>query len=168
MELRQKTVSAALYRWLFELAERQGYDRRALGRAIGIDETVIDAADGRVSGDRHVRFLKLAENWPLADEVFQPDIEMRLWPFPDLAGVVCNSGTLREALRHFVKYRDLIGNVDWILMQETSDRMFCAGCFVSYLLLSDEYVVFFPVFWRRVAGGGPGERKSWGAGLWIT
>jgi AraC-like DNA-binding protein len=123
MELRQKTVSAALYRWLFELAERQGYDRRALGRAIGIDETVIDAPYGRVRGDRHVRFLKLAENWPLVDAVFHPDIEARLWPFPDLAGVVCNSSTLREALRHFVKYRDLIGNVDWILMQETGDRM---------------------------------------------
>jgi AraC-like DNA-binding protein len=123
MELRQKTVSATLYRWLFELAQRQGYDRRALSRAIGIDETVIDAPDGRVSGDKHVRFLKLTERWPLADEVFQPNVEVRLWPFPDLAGVVCNSRTLREALRHYVKYRDLIGNVDWVLMQEIGDRM---------------------------------------------
>jgi AraC-like DNA-binding protein len=123
MELRQKTVAATLYRWLFELAQRQGYDRHALGRAIGIDDTVIDAPDGRVSGDKHVRFLALTEGWPLADGAFQPDVEVRLWPFPDLAGVVCNSRTLREALRHYVKYRDLIGNVDWVLMQETSDRM---------------------------------------------
>src|ERR1700744_3183311 len=123
MELRQKTVSAALYRWLFELAEQQGYDRRALSRMVGIDEPVIDAPDGRVSGDKHVRLLKLAESWPLADTVFQPNVEVRLWPFPDLAGVVCNSRTLREALRHYVKYRDLIGNVDWVLTQETRDRM---------------------------------------------
>ncbi|CAB3792811.1 HTH-type transcriptional activator RhaR [Pararobbsia alpina] len=121
MVLGQKTVSATLYRWL--LAERQGYDRHALSRAISIDERIIDAPRGRVSGDKHVRLLKLTENWPLTDEALRPDVAVRLWPFPELAGVVCNSGTLREALWHYVKYRDLIGNVDWVLVQETSDRM---------------------------------------------
>ena len=94
MTLVQKTVSARLYRWLFERAEQQGYDRRALSRAIGIDERVIDAPEGRVGVDKHIRMLKLTVHWPVAYESLQPDIVGRLWPFPDLAGVVCNSATL--------------------------------------------------------------------------
>ncbi|MGF6804491.1 AraC-like DNA-binding protein [Paraburkholderia youngii] len=37
--------------------------------------------------------------------------------------MLCNSPTLRDALRNYVTYRDLIGNVDWLVVQEHGDEV---------------------------------------------
>jgi AraC-like DNA-binding protein len=122
VDLRQKSVSARLYKLMFAEAERNGLDWRALGAKLEIDEATIGASDARVTGDKHVRMLKLVAR------CFEPpepiaDMSLCLLPFPELAGVVFNCATLREAMLQFVEYRDLIGNVDWLLPEGQDDAM---------------------------------------------
>ena len=109
MDLRQKSVSGRLYRLMLDAAERQGLDRAKIIRNIGIDEADIAASDARVSGDKHVMMLKLAETCMSRGGPPEGDVLVYLLSFPELAGVVCNSPTLRDALRKYVAYRDLIG-----------------------------------------------------------
>ncbi|OLL31080.1 hypothetical protein BTH42_12740 [Burkholderia sp. SRS-W-2-2016] len=122
MELRQKSVSARIYRGLLDAAERRGFDRAKLAREIGIHEPDIAAADARVAGDKHVALLKLAERH-FTHRPPDGDMLDGLLYFPELAGVLCNSPTLRDALRNYVAYRDLIGNVDWLVMHEHDDEI---------------------------------------------
>ncbi|MFT4068892.1 helix-turn-helix domain-containing protein [Paraburkholderia sp.] len=122
MELRQKTVSARIYRGLLDAAERQGLDPAKVAHDIGIDAADIAAADARVSGDRHVAMLRLAER-SMPQGAPDGDVSQCLLYFPELAGVLCNCPTLRDALRNYVAYRDLIGNVDWLVMQEHGDQI---------------------------------------------
>ena len=123
MDLRQKSVSGRIYRLMLEAAENAGLDRAQLTRMIGIDEADIAAPDARVSGDKHVAMLKVAERCMSGRSAAMGDVSLCLLPFPELAGVVCNSPTLRDALRNFVAYRDLIGNVDWLVMHEHDDEV---------------------------------------------
>ncbi|CAE6699572.1 helix-turn-helix transcriptional regulator [Paraburkholderia haematera] len=123
MELLQKSVSARLYRWLLDDLQRDGIDREAICKSIGIREHELDAADARVAGDRHVRMTQLLEGWTLSHRPPVPGVAGWLRPFPELAGVVCNRPTMRDALRRFVQYRELIGNVDWLLMHEETDAI---------------------------------------------
>src|ERR1700722_3271176 len=123
MELLQKSVSARVHRWFLELAEQNGRDRRVVCRTVGIGEDSLDASDARVAGDKHVRMVKMAADWTRPVELPQRGIAGWLQLFPELAGVVCNCSTLREALRRLVEFRDLIGNVDWFLMHEASDTI---------------------------------------------
>lgn len=123
MDLRQKSVSGRIYRLMLDAAERQGLDRRKIAHAIGIDEADIAAADARVSGDRHVAMLNLVETRMSSGSPAEGDMLDGLLLFPELAGVVCNSPTLRDALHNYVAYRDLIGNVDWLVMHEQGDEI---------------------------------------------
>ncbi len=122
MDLRNKSVSARLYKLMFAEADRIGLDWRAIGASLEIDEAAIAASDARVTGDKHVRMLKLAAQCLDAHEPIE-DMSRCLLPFPELAGVVFNCATLREAMLRFVEYRDLIGNVDWLLPNEQGDEM---------------------------------------------
>ncbi|MGF6854670.1 helix-turn-helix domain-containing protein [Paraburkholderia sp. CI3] len=122
MDLRQKSVSARIYRGLLDAAEREGLDRTKVAHDIGIDEADIAAADARVPGDKHVAMLQLAES-RLMRGAPEGDVLDGLLYFPELAGVLCNRPTLRDALRNYVTYRDLIGNVDWLVMQEHGDEV---------------------------------------------
>jgi AraC-like DNA-binding protein len=122
VDLRNKSVSARLYKLLFAEAEKNGLDWRTIGASLDIDEAAIRASDARVAGDKHVRMLKLITT------CFDPpepiaDMSLCLLPFPELAGVVFNCATLREALLQFVEYRDLIGNVDWLLPSGQDDAI---------------------------------------------
>jgi AraC-like DNA-binding protein len=123
VDLRQKSVSGRLYRLMLDAAERQGLDRAKIIRNIGIDEADIAASDARVSGDKHVVMLKLVEACMSRGDPAEGDVLLYLLSFPELAGVVCNSPTLRDALRKYVAYRDLIGNVDWLVMHEQGDEI---------------------------------------------
>jgi AraC-like DNA-binding protein len=123
VNLRQKSVSGRIYRLMLYAAERQGFDRAKITRDIGIDEADIAASDARVSGDKHVVMLKLAETCMSRGSPPEGDVLHCLLSFPELAGVVCNSPTLRDALRNYVEYRDLIGNVDWLVMHEQGDEV---------------------------------------------
>ncbi|CAM2150984.1 AraC family transcriptional regulator [Pararobbsia alpina] len=123
MDLRQKSVSARIYRLLLDAAERHGLDRAELTRQIGIDEVDLAAPDARVPGDKHLAMLRVASRCFGRGEAPPGDVSQLLLPFPELAGVVCNSPTLRDALRRFIAYRDLIGNVDWLVAHEDADRM---------------------------------------------
>jgi AraC-like DNA-binding protein len=123
VELLQKSVSARVHRWFLDQAEQNGCDRRLVCRTIGIGEDSLDASDARVAGDKHVRMVKMAADWTRSIDIPRRGIAGWLHLFPELAGVVCNSGTLREALRHVVEFRDLIGNVDWLLMHEAADAI---------------------------------------------
>ena len=42
---------------------------------------------------------------------------------PRLAGITCNAATLRDALHGYLRYRELIGNVDWLFAHETGDAI---------------------------------------------
>ena len=123
MDLRQKSVSGRFYRLMLDAVERQGLDRAKMARSIGIDEADIAAPDARVPGDRHVMMLKRADACKLEGSLPESDVSLGLLSFPEFAGVVCNSTTLRDALRNYVAYRDLLGNVDWLVMHEQDDEI---------------------------------------------
>jgi AraC-like DNA-binding protein len=123
MELRQKSVSIRIYRWLFDEVRACGIDVAPLTDALGIAPADLCDDARRIAGDRHVAALRLVGHWPLSWDRPPPRVVPWLTPFPELAGVTCNAATMRDALRGYLRYRDLIGNVDWVLAQETDDAM---------------------------------------------
>jgi AraC-like DNA-binding protein len=123
MDLRQKSVSARIYRFVLDEAECNGFDRENIARKIGLDEVELAASDARVAGDKHVRLLSMAERQFAKRDYPMTDVYQALCLFPELAAVVCNSMTLRDALRNVVEHRDQIGNVDWLLMEESDDAV---------------------------------------------
>ncbi|RQR57560.1 AraC family transcriptional regulator [Burkholderia sp. Bp9125] len=123
MELRQKSVSIRIYRWLFDEAHAGGIDAAPLYAALGIGPADLNDDARRIAGDRHVAALQLASRWPLSWRRPPPQVVPWLTPFPELAGVACNAATMRDALRGYLRYRDLIGNVDWVLARETGDAI---------------------------------------------
>lgn len=82
MDLRNKSVSARLYKLMFAEADRIGLDWRAIGASLEIDEAAIAASDARVTGDKHVRMLKLAAQCLDAHEPME-DMSRCLLPFPN-------------------------------------------------------------------------------------
>ncbi|RQR29164.1 AraC family transcriptional regulator [Burkholderia sp. Bp9142] len=123
MELRQKSVSVRIYRALCEDARANGIDLAPLYEALGIGPAELADDTRRIAGDRHVAAMRLTSGWPLSWP--RPPRQAVSWlvPFPELAGVTCNAATLRDALRRYVHYRELIGNVDWVLAREHSDAI---------------------------------------------
>ncbi|MGF6804492.1 hypothetical protein OKW48_007988 [Paraburkholderia youngii] len=83
MDLRQKSVSARIYRGLLDAAEREGLDRTKVAHEIGIAEADIAAADARVPGDKHVATLRLAESC-LMRGAPEGDVLDSLLYFPEL------------------------------------------------------------------------------------
>ncbi|AOJ11999.1 helix-turn-helix transcriptional regulator [Burkholderia mayonis] len=132
MELRQKSVSARIYRWLFDEARANGFDAARLADLLGVAETELDDPRRRVPGDRHVAAMRLASGWTHSWLRPPPEVVPWLTPFPEFAGVVCNAATLRDALRQYTAYRPLVGDVDWLLPAETRD-----GIAFEYVLEGD-------------------------------
>lgn len=122
MELRQKSVSACIYHRLFDEARAKGTEQH-LAETIGVGIHDIYDVNRRVSGDRHVAALRLASGWSLYWRNPPQEVAPWLMPFPELAGLVCNAATLRDALRQYAVYRELIGNVDWLMLDETGDSV---------------------------------------------
>jgi len=129
----QKTVSARIYRLFLAHAERNGCDPRAIAKGMGLDEDSLENPYARVSRDRHLSLLKMAAGWTVPFEPVKNGIAGWLRPFPELAGVVCNCPTLGDAMQHFVQYRDIIGNVDWVTIQESDDSIA-----IDYMLEGDD------------------------------
>lgn len=123
MELRQKSVSIRIYRWLFDEVRACGIDAQPLYAALGIGPADLEDDARRIAGDRHVAALQLASRWPVSWRRPPPQVVPWLTPFPELAGVACNAATMRAALHGYLRYRDLIGNVDWVLARETGDAI---------------------------------------------
>jgi len=129
----QKTVSARIYRLFLAQAERNGCDPQAIAKAMGFDEDSFEHPHARVSRDRHLSLLRMAADWTVPFEPVKNGIAGWLRPFPELAGVVCNRPTLGDAMQHFVQYRDIIGNVDWVMIQHADDSIA-----IDYMLEGDD------------------------------
>jgi len=117
----QKTVSARVYRSFLAHAERNGCDPEAICRAADLDEDFLENPYSRVTGDRHLSLLRMAAEWSIPCAPMSGGIAGWLRPFPEVAGVVCNCPTLGNALQRFAHYRDIIGNVDWVTINESDD-----------------------------------------------
>ncbi|WP_175703127.1 helix-turn-helix transcriptional regulator [Burkholderia ambifaria] len=123
MELRQKSVSVRIYRWLCADARTNGIDPAALYETLGIGPAELADDTRRIAGDRHVAAMQLTSGWPLSWHRPPPQVVPWLVPFPELAGITCNAATLRGALHGYLRYRELIGNVDWVFAHERGDAI---------------------------------------------
>jgi AraC-like DNA-binding protein len=128
----QKTVSARVYRMFLAQAERNGCDPRAIAKAMGLGEDSLENPYARISRDQHLSLLKIAADWTVPFEPVKNGIAGWLRPFPELAGVVCNCPTLNDAMQQFVQYRDIIGNVDWVTIQQSDNSIA-----IEYMLEGD-------------------------------
>ena len=118
--MQHKSVSIlALRGWLIS-AERQGMDPGALCRQAGISAAQLE--DERIDAASYLRLMQRVAVLPL-DVMPVDGIGGFLTGFPELAGVVCNAPTMRRALRDYVRFRGLIGNLDWMLVADTTDEM---------------------------------------------
>jgi len=121
MELRQKSVSVRIYRWLCEDARTNGIDPAALYETLGIGPAELADDTRRIAGDRHVAAMQLTSGWPLSWHRPPPQVVPWLVPFPELAGITCNAATLRGALHGYLRYRELITVLmAWVVHQSAS------------------------------------------------
>ncbi|VWD05852.1 AraC family transcriptional regulator [Burkholderia contaminans] len=123
MELRQKSVSVRVYRQALDDLRRNGFDVAPLYATLGIGAADLADDARRIPGDRHVAAMRLMSDWPLSWHRPPPQVVPWLAPFPELAGITCNAATLRDALHGYLRYRELIGNVDWLFAHETGDAI---------------------------------------------
>ncbi|RKP47095.1 helix-turn-helix transcriptional regulator [Pararobbsia silviterrae] len=123
MDLRQKSVSAHILKMFLASAERHGLDPNQLRAFVGVTDAELAHADARVPGDKHLKMLAFAKGLHLREHAGEGDMPGWFAHFPELAGIVMNGATLREALRDFIEYRDFVGNVDWLLAQEAGTEI---------------------------------------------
>lgn len=122
MVTRTKTVSAVIARFAMQAAERHGIGSKEFYQHTGISELELRDPQARVSAAKHVATMRLLGQFPLTSDYLMADFGLCLSPFPTIAAVLTNSGSLSEAFAHYLSYRELIGEVDEVSMRRSGDR----------------------------------------------
>ncbi|WP_035052804.1 helix-turn-helix transcriptional regulator [Andreprevotia chitinilytica] len=118
-----KTVSNVIAQLFARRAGEIGLDQAGFCARTGITAGELFALDGRISGDKHLRMLALAEHLPLQLADFHLSLPDLSHAFPDLAALWANCRTPREGIAAYLKYRCVIGELDFVHFAQTPDRL---------------------------------------------
>ncbi|MBV8048137.1 MAG: helix-turn-helix domain-containing protein [Paludibacterium sp.] len=117
--IRHKTVSSRLIGNFMHMARRIGIAEAEFCRLTGITADDLEARDGRLAGDKHLRMLRLAEQTPFALSDLPPSLEAIYPHYPELAALWSVSRTPRLGVVRYVEHRGLIGEVDSVILEQT-------------------------------------------------
>jgi AraC-like DNA-binding protein len=124
MLARSKTVSGVLARLAMAAVEKHGVGPREFRQRTGISELELRDPQIRIPAAKHLAMLRLTSQFPVAPEYFQLlDIRHGLTPFPTLAAMLANCDNLGEALSHYLAYRELIGEIDDVMLRRDGTKM---------------------------------------------
>lgn len=121
-----KSVTSKLALLGLEQAKAKGIDPLEFERLTGISSLEANNPHGRISAAKHIAMINLTERLDTAVLMIErfgqsrPAIPLGT-PFGTVAGVICNSRTLREAFNNFMRIRPLIGDVDDLSLQVIGD-----------------------------------------------
>lgn len=122
----QKTVSNTLIRNIMHGLAAQGLPTSTLYARSGLHEQELLLPNGRITADRHYRFIQSV--WPLLrlDEAFFFQGMARMFrDYPAFLSLCLNCENLAEALHAFVLYRDVVGECDRWQIQVEGHHLQC-------------------------------------------
>ena len=118
-----KTVSVGVARATQRHAARQGMDLAEFCRRTGVTEAELQAPRGRVDPARHRHVAEVFRVCVQASYRSEPlpRMDILLQDHPLLAGLWCNCPSLGAALRAYVDYRDVLGELDGVACRSEGD-----------------------------------------------
>ena len=113
-----RTVSNRIAQQCARAMQTDGHDPVDFFRQTGITPAQLDEPGGRINAERHHRMVAYAHQLPPQRDILDMDVTHWFAHFSGLAHVCFNRPTLRGALHEFLRLRGLIGQFDFMLMNE--------------------------------------------------
>lgn len=118
-----RTVSNRIAHRFWMDANQAGISEAEFFRHTGIAQAELRDPGGRVNTDKHRRMLTFMGSFPTSRAIVDVGAEQWLGEHLTLAGICYNSDSLRRALRHFLAFRGLIGEFDFMTMRENGSEV---------------------------------------------
>lgn len=125
-----RTVSNRIAQQCARAMLADGHDPADFFRHTGITQAQLDEPGGRINAERHRRMVSYAHQLPQQRGILDLDVTHWFAHFSGVAHVCFNRPTLRGALSEFLHLRGLIGQFDFMLMNEN-------GCLIEIEYLSE-------------------------------
>ncbi len=151
-DLNKKSVCASLANRIIENLLEMGYTWNEVTNFSGVYPEEVTIPSSRISAEKHYHLLTLleqggGESWFLKRKDFREEfffnhqniLELFCEHSPNFALLCLNSQSLRDALDNYIKYRDIIGNVDVIQSQYT-DKMIKLSYFYEFKEFDYQFV----------------------------
>lgn len=125
-----RTVSNRIAQQCARAMLADGHDPADFFRHTGITQAQLDEPGGRINAERHRRMVSYAHQLPPQRGILDLDVTHWFAHFSGVAHVCFNRPTLRGAINEFLHLRGLIGQFDFMLMNEN-------GCLIEIEYLSE-------------------------------
>lgn len=121
-----KTVSNIVSRSLFSFLQQHDVPAAAIHHRTGLSSYELTQSDSRISAAQHYRLMILVEEKrEFLFNDYQPDCVLanifRSWG--TLSSLLTNSGSLRQGVVNYLKYRSIIGQTDHIQVYENDNQL---------------------------------------------
>lgn len=113
-----RTVSNGIARSCWQGLHAAGVSEAEFTANTGIRLDELVGACGRINAEKHRRLTHYLLRFPASRHMVELGVEAWFAGYVTLASVCLNSGTLRQALQHFLEFRGLVGEFDVMLMRE--------------------------------------------------
>ena len=113
-----RTVSNRIAQQCARAMLADGHDPADFFRHTGITQAQLDEPGGRINAERHRRMVSYAHQLPPQRGILDLDVTHWFAHFSGVAHVCFNRPTLRGAINEFLHLRGLIGQFDFMLMNE--------------------------------------------------
>lgn len=121
VDLRTVSNRVAFHCWMGLHAA--GVSEEEFVRNTGITLDTLSIAGGRINAERHERLLNYMPRFAQSRNIVDVAPTQWLGEYMSLTGVCYNSATLRQALLHFLSFRGLIGEFDFVLLRENGKQV---------------------------------------------
>jgi AraC-like DNA-binding protein len=121
--IRYKTVSASLLHAFMRQIVSSGMSEADFLLQTGITAADLNASDGRLSGDKHLRILSLYESLPVQLDRLPSSLDTFYQQFPELSALWANAYSARQGVASYVENRCLLGEVDFVRVHSQPDQL---------------------------------------------
>ncbi|WP_283148521.1 helix-turn-helix transcriptional regulator [Silvimonas soli] len=118
-----RTVSNRIIAHSLPAFVQAGISPEAFVRHTGIALDDLIDPQGRIEGVRHRRVVELAASMSVPRGMLELNVTDLFHDYPVLGNLCINARTLRTAIGHYLAYRGLIGEFDFLLCRQSATRI---------------------------------------------
>lgn len=119
-----KSVSNIIMRNVLQRLTDDGVNTKSIIECCGVSNYEIERENGRISEQKHYRFMLKTKEYiqPVNEFIFDNFMAYSFHNHPDFIGICLNGITAKDALDSYIRYRVMIGNCDDLIKNTTTDK----------------------------------------------